>query len=97
MRPFKFFFAASVVAILALFMLRVLFAALVLAVIFSSIYFVLRSLAGFFHNLRWDGRSEREFEHFAYHRRQSKYSEPLFEHRPAQGRHAGFERIIRIH
>lgn len=97
MRPFKFFFAASVVAILAIFMLRVLFAAFILAIIFSTGYFIIRSLSNFFRGMTWEGRIESEFDHFkAHHRSQEKYSEPLFETANYGRRPVHFERIIRI-
>ena len=54
MRPFRFFFMCSLGIILFFFFARFLVSALLLAAVFSTIFFVARRIKGFFYRMDWD-------------------------------------------
>lgn len=62
MRPFKFFFMASVGIIIFLFVARVLFTALIIAAIFSLVYYIGRGIIHFFSKMNWDDRYASQYQ-----------------------------------
>ena len=69
MRPFRFFFALSMGALLFFFVARFVIIALVLAAVFSGLFFLIQRARHFFSGLVWNQYyPEARFEHRAYPR-----------------------------
>lgn len=91
MRPFKMFFGIAVAVILFSFVIRVAFAAFVIAAVMSIIYAVFRRLKDF---VTYDRYGEPYISHRQYQPRMERQTyqevEPLFYEQPQQMRNTRF-------
>jgi hypothetical protein len=77
MRPFKFFFALSLGVIFFFFVARFVILALVLAAVFSGVFFLIRRARYYFSGLGWNQYHPRyHYDHYSHPQRL------LNEHRP---------------